>query len=150
MCSEVNKPNGQYYLPPNPTEIRRFITPRKVRDVPGVGKVLEQLLASIGISTCKQIIDDQLKIYAAFPSNVCSFLFNSALGIGTHDHSERVEDQRTISACRSFNGTSEPSLLEDYLRNFCDQVAGELKQKGANCRTVTVFMRSTTFQDTSR
>lgn len=150
ICSEVNKPNGQFYLPPVPSEIRKFTASRKVRDIPGVGHVLEQLLASLGISTCKQVIDDQLKVYAVFPSNVCTFLFNSALGIGTIDHSERVEDQRTISACRSFPVTSDPTALEEDLRGFCKQVSAEMKSKGATCRTVTVFLKNAVFQEFSR
>jgi DNA polymerase kappa len=150
MCSEVNKPNGQFYLPPIAAEIRRFVFGQKVRAVPGVGKVTEQLLTNIGISNCRQVIDEQLKVYVGFPQNVCTFLFNSALGIGTNDHSERVEDRRTISASKSFPNTNDPHLLEEHLRSFCDQVAAELKTKQAHCRTVTVFFKTETFQEMSR
>ena len=150
ICSEVKKPNGQFYLPPIPAEIRRFMFNRKVRDITGVGKVTGQLLTSIGIFTCKQIFEEQLKIYVGFPQNVCTFLFNSALGIGTTDHSERVEDQRSFSACKSFPPTNDLQVLEEHLQAFAEQISSELKAKSAYCRCVSLFHKTENFQEQSR
>lgn len=134
ICSQVNKPNGQYYLPPNAAEIRRFMLGRKVTDIPGVGKVL----------------DDICKVYICFPTATCTMLYNAALGIGTNDHSERLEDQRSFSACKTIPPTNEISVLESLIRGFSDQVALEMRRKSAQCRTVGVFLKSQFFEDTSR
>jgi len=150
ICSQVNKPNGQYYLAPNASEIRRFMLGRKVRDIPGVGKILEKLLNFIGILYCKHILDDICKVYVCFPTATCTMLYNAALGIGTNDHSERLEDQRSFSACKTIPATSDPHALEALVRGFCDQVALEMKRKQAQCRTVGVFLKSQFFEDTSR
>lgn len=150
ICSQINKPNGQYYLPPEATEIRRFMLGRKVRDIPGVGQVLEKLLNYIGIVYCKHILDDICKVYICFPTATYTMLYNSALGIGINDHSERLEDQRSYSACKTIPATGDPYVLEGLIRGFSDQVALELKRKNAQCRTVGVFLKSQFFEDVSR
>ena len=42
ICSELDKPNGQTYLSFDKQKILDFMAEKKVRDIPGVGSVLEQ------------------------------------------------------------------------------------------------------------
>lgn len=42
ICSELDKPNGQTYLAFDKQKILDFMAPKKVREIPGVGGVLEQ------------------------------------------------------------------------------------------------------------
>lgn len=150
ICSEVNKPNGQFYLRPEAEDIRRFMSDLDVSEIPKVGKVLKELLTSIGISTCRQVLEYAAKIAAGFPHTISTMLFNSALGIGTSDHSERIEDQRSLSVCHTFPPTSEPRLLEEHMRVFCDQLEAQLSERTAGCRTVTVFYKTESFQELSK
>ena len=46
---EKNKPNGQYFLRPDAETIRLFMKELSIRKLPGVGRVNERLLESIGI-----------------------------------------------------------------------------------------------------
>ena len=39
VCSDINKPNGQYVISSDPTEIRGFVDALPIRKVPGIGKV---------------------------------------------------------------------------------------------------------------
>lgn len=39
ICSEINKPDGFSYLAFDADKIEDFMRPKKVRDIPGVGKV---------------------------------------------------------------------------------------------------------------
>jgi DNA polymerase kappa len=41
ICSEIDKPNGQTYLAFDADKIEAFMFPKTVREIPGVGKVLE-------------------------------------------------------------------------------------------------------------
>lgn len=150
ICSEVNKPNGQFYLRPESEDIRRFMSDLDVSEIPKVGNVLKELLTSIDISTCRQVLENAAKIAACFPTNISTLLFNSALGIGTSDHSERIEDQRSLSVCHTFPPTSEPRVLEDHMRVFCDQLETQLNERIAGCRTVTVFYKTEAFQELSK
>lgn len=53
ICSDMNKPNGQTYLPANEEEIRKFMNKLPVRKLIGVGKVNEQILHGMGIQQCE-------------------------------------------------------------------------------------------------
>ena len=39
ICSDINKPNGQFSVPADPVRIRAFVDDLATRKVPGVGKV---------------------------------------------------------------------------------------------------------------
>jgi len=44
-----NKPNGQFHLPHTPEAIKDFLHGLPIRKIPGVGRVKERLLESIGV-----------------------------------------------------------------------------------------------------
>ena len=39
ICSDFNKPDGQFVLSPDPTELASFIASLSIRKVPGIGRV---------------------------------------------------------------------------------------------------------------
>src|SRR5262245_31648286 len=52
FCYDQNKPNGQFYLPFNRQTILSFMRDLSIRKIPGIGRVNERLLESIGIKLC--------------------------------------------------------------------------------------------------
>ena len=52
-----NKPNGQYMLQFEPAAVKAFMYDLPIRKIPGVGRVNERLLDSIGIEV--RILTDQ-------------------------------------------------------------------------------------------
>ena len=48
MASDINKPNGQFTVPFHRKGMLDFLDPKPVRKLPGVGKVTEHLLTSLG------------------------------------------------------------------------------------------------------
>jgi DNA polymerase kappa len=43
VCSDINKPNGQYYLPINSkSAVLKFVKDLRLRQIPGVGRVTER------------------------------------------------------------------------------------------------------------
>jgi len=65
ICSELDKPNGQTYLAFDTQKIIDFMAERKARDIPGVGACLEQILAGLNVTTCKEIYEHATEIYLA-------------------------------------------------------------------------------------
>ncbi|TAA36796.1 DNA polymerase IV [Pseudoxanthomonas winnipegensis] len=53
IASDWNKPNGQYVI--KPAQVEAFLTPLPVGRIPGVGKVAEQKLAELGITTVGEL-----------------------------------------------------------------------------------------------
>ncbi|KGI76928.1 DNA polymerase IV [Oleiagrimonas soli] len=49
IASDWNKPNGQFVI--RPSQVEAFLTPLDVGKIPGVGKVMQQRLAKLGIRT---------------------------------------------------------------------------------------------------
>ncbi|CAG8519469.1 5656_t:CDS:2, partial [Racocetra fulgida] len=59
ICSDLNKPNGQYRLQNNVDDIMNFIRPLSVRKIPGIGRVTEKILSEMDIKTCGEIFDNR-------------------------------------------------------------------------------------------
>jgi len=56
ICTDINKPNGQYRLPPDRDAIRAFVEALPIRKIPGVGKVTERLLAELGFTMAGHLV----------------------------------------------------------------------------------------------
>ena len=51
-----NKPNGQFHLPFEREAITAFMHDLPIRKIPGIGRVNERMLDSIGIKACLYLI----------------------------------------------------------------------------------------------
>lgn len=57
LCSNVRKPNGQFYLPPDREAILDFVQQTPVRKLSGVGKVMAKIIKELfGAETCQQLV----------------------------------------------------------------------------------------------
>lgn len=57
MCSNMNKPNGQFQLPSKLDEITAWLAPQSVRRLFGIGKVTaQQLVEGYNISICEDVV----------------------------------------------------------------------------------------------
>lgn len=54
IASDLNKPNGQYVIPPE--SVQDFIATLPLKKIPSVGKVTEQKLAELGLYTCADVV----------------------------------------------------------------------------------------------
>ncbi len=77
---------------------------RKARDIPGVGGVLEQMLAGMEIQTCQHIYEKATEIYLCLSEHQFEFLVKASLGISrqTHDESAGNVAKRSVSVSKSF------------------------------------------------
>ncbi|XP_042412181.1 DNA polymerase kappa-like isoform X3 [Zingiber officinale] len=67
VCSDINKPNGQFILPNDRDAVMTFISSLPIRKVGGIGKVTEQILREVlGISTCTEILQKGALLHALF------------------------------------------------------------------------------------
>ncbi|WP_392551510.1 DNA polymerase IV [Orbus wheelerorum] len=53
IASDMNKPNGQYVIPPD--NVQEFIINLPLKKIPGVGKVTEKKLAELGLIYCRDV-----------------------------------------------------------------------------------------------
>lgn len=150
MATEMNKPNGQFYVTPERVAIIEFIEKQKVRKVPGIGKVLEKILNELGVNLCADIFKKKLEISFVFNESSFSFLVRSALGLGSTHHTQKSDDQKTISFSKSFPPTANTKDLENKLNEFCEQLAKELSEKDAECKNITVYAKTSSYETLNR
>lgn len=63
-----------------------------VRKIPGIGRMTELVLASLGIYTCQDVLDKAVEIYLSFSERTSHFLLRCAMGISRNYHEEDDED----------------------------------------------------------
>ena len=63
VASDWRKPDGQFVVPP--ARVEPFLTPLPVGKIPGVGKVMQQRLAGLGVETVGQLRDLPLALLEA-------------------------------------------------------------------------------------
>ncbi|QIR15312.1 DNA polymerase IV [Shewanella aestuarii] len=119
IASDLNKPNGQYVIPPE--NIPEFIKTLPLRKIPGVGKVTAQKLSDLGLETCADVQDyPQHKLLDKF-GKFGAVLIERANGI----------DPRAISNNRLRKSVGvETTLAQDiFTLAQCHQVLPQLIQE---------------------
>lgn len=94
ICSNMNKPNGQFSVPHDRTAIMEFMAALSCRKVNGIGRVLERELASVGINTCGDIFSHRQYLQQLFGDKTYEFLLRCYLGLGRTSVQPAVEYER--------------------------------------------------------
>ncbi|KAJ7335859.1 hypothetical protein JRQ81_013800 [Phrynocephalus forsythii] len=148
MCSDQNKPNGQYRIPPERDAVMNFIKDLAIRKVPGIGKVTEKMLKALGIVTCTDLYQQRALISLLFSETSWRNFLEISLGLGS-THLERDGERKSMSTERTFN---EISATEQYslCKELCSDLAEDLKKEGLKARTVTLKLKNVNFEVKTR
>eukprot|EP00299_Pterocystis_sp_00344_P012049 c5732_g1_i1.p1 GENE.c5732_g1_i1~~c5732_g1_i1.p1 ORF type:complete len:572 (+),score=129.30 c5732_g1_i1:65-1717(+) len=152
ICSEVNKPNNQFVLPSDEQSIQQFMHTLPVRKIPGIGSVCQELLKSLGVVTCSDVLEHAVIIYQLFSANTSRFLLRSALGIATAIRDETESNLRkSLSYERTFRDLSDPEQLCQMFEKLAVEVHKDwLAKKLPPFRTITVKFKTDDFVVNSR
>ncbi len=148
VASDQAKPHGLLWVPAGVEE--SFLAPLGVRRIPGIGKVTESALKSLGIQTVGQL--------AALPVEQLDRVFGqwgSALyrkGRGQDAYEFVIDaEPKSISHNRTFGAdTADPELLGSTLSWLCQKAAKRLRDAGLWARTVTLTLRYAGFTTVTR
>jgi DNA polymerase kappa len=66
VCSDINKPDGQYVLRSDRSAVVSFVSTLPVRKISGIGRVAERVLASLGVTQCGHLLESCGTIGALF------------------------------------------------------------------------------------
>eukprot|EP00053_Salpingoeca_punica_P015802 m.146232 g.146232 ORF g.146232 m.146232 type:complete len:743 (-) comp16804_c0_seq1:1791-4019(-) len=148
ICTDWNKPNGQYYLPPVRADILAFLHPLPCRKIPFIGKVTEQVLGGLGVNNCKELFEQRYLIHQLFSEISSNFFLRAALGI----QSEEREDQprKSMSTERTFYGISDPAKLRAKCSELCQHLAEDLASEDLEGKCITIKLKTTAFKVLSR
>ena len=140
ICSDINKPNGDYFLKNDIDFIETFMKHLNIRKIPCIGQKTEIKLNLLGIFKCNDIIDRFVDLYYLFPSNVFEFYYSSAIGIGGIYHSVSKE-AKTVSSSDTFKSTKNMNEIEDFFKAVVSNLIKSITEMNCKGKTITVEIR---------
>ncbi|RYR10052.1 hypothetical protein Ahy_B05g078518 [Arachis hypogaea] len=150
VCSDINKPNGQYVLPNDRMAVMTFISSLPIRKIGGIGKVTEHILKAVfGINTCEQMLEKASYLCALFSQSTADFFFSVGLGLGKTDSPE-VRFRKSISNERTFSATEDEVLLYKKLAELAEMLSTDMQKEGLCGRTLTLKLKTSSFEVRTR
>ncbi|KAG6001206.1 hypothetical protein E4U43_001389 [Claviceps pusilla] len=151
ICSNVNKPNGQFVLPNDRASIMRFMRTLPTRKVNGIGRVLERQLQELGISTCGDIYEYRHYLNSLFGRKAFEFLLGCYLGLGrTKLQSAEKYEHKSIGTESTFREMSDPLEIRDKLQCIAKDLEQDLRRAECKGRTLCLKVKLHTFEVLSR
>ncbi len=153
IASDQAKRNGVLWVLPG-TEAR-YLAPLEVRKIPGVGKVTEANLHSIGIYRIGDLAALEDKVLESRFGKWGLALAGKSLGrdaggwfdaeIGSRGAPKSVSHEHTFN-----EDTHDQARLESTLAHLAEKVARRLREHGLKARTIQLKLRDTDFNTITR
>jgi DNA polymerase kappa len=154
IASDINKPNGQFVLPPSTAAVLAFLEQRPVRKLPGIGRVTEKLLAACGAVTCGDVLQRAPALSLLLSRSNFEFVFESSLGNGETARPAELAPgeagRKGMSVERTFNNMSDQGALERKLRELAAALSEHLSSEGLRARQVTLKLKTVAFEVRTR
>ncbi|KZV59310.1 DNA/RNA polymerase [Peniophora sp. CONT] len=151
ICSDKNKPNGQFHLPHDREAIVHFMHDLSIRKVPGIGRVNERILESIGVKTCGDIFRERVVLYLMDKQFGVHFLLRTHLGIASNVVQPHArEERKSIGSERTFNTISDKEQILKKLDEIATELEDDMSESGWSGRTITLKYKLDTFQTFTR
>lgn len=151
ICSNKNKPNGQFRVPNNRVAIMEFMRDLPVRKVNGVGRVFERELDSIGIKTCGDIYPQRALLTKLFGEKAFQFLAQCYLGLGrTKIEPVETHERKSVSTETTFHAIDNKEEIRKKLRWAADELAQDLERTQFKGRTLCLKVKLHTFEVLTR
>ena len=153
VCSGKAKPHGVLYVVPG--QEAKFLAPLDVRDIPGVGKVTEQKLHSLGILTVGDIANIKDSFLEEHLGQWGLALAGKARGedAGGWFDGQIGEDEaaKSISHEHTYNeDTADVEQIESTLMRLSEMVGRRLREQQFHARTLQLKLRYKDFTTITR
>ena len=153
VASDQAKPNGILWVVPG--QEGAFLAPLDVRRIPGVGKVMEKNLHSLGIRKVGDLARlDEAFLEQRFGKWGLALAGKShGLDAGGWFDSEIGADEtpKSISHEHTFSeDTADLAQIEAILSRLCEMVGRRLREHGLRARTIQLKLRYTDFSTITR
>ncbi|XP_054138600.1 DNA polymerase kappa [Melozone crissalis] len=149
MCSDRNKPNGQYRISPERQAVLDFLKDLPIRKVPGIGKVTEKMLKALGIVTCSELYQHRALLSLLFSEVSWRNFLDISLGLGS-THLEKDGERKSMSTERTFSEINTAEDQYSLCRELCRDLAQELQKEGLKGKTVTLKLKNVNFEVKTR
>ncbi|XP_063479210.1 DNA polymerase kappa isoform X5 [Symphalangus syndactylus] len=149
VCSDKNKPNGQYQILPNRQAVMDFIKDLPIRKVSGIGKVTEKMLKALGIITCTELYQQRALLSLLFSETSWHYFLHISLGLGP-THLTRDGERKSMSVERTFSEINKAEEQYSLCQELCSELAQDLQKERLKGRTVTIKLKNVNFEVKTR
>lgn len=149
VCSDRNKPNGQFMLKPDHQVILDFVQELPIRKISGIGRVSEQMLKALGIETCRDLYTKRDLLYLLHSPISFKFLIRVSLGLGNTSIGTDSK-RKSMGTEVTFPEMSKPDELMEMCDNLCQSVAEDMTKQKLKGKTVTIKLKTVNFEVKSR
>ncbi|KAJ7497255.1 DNA/RNA polymerase [Mycena latifolia] len=147
IAPNLNKPNGQFHLPFESEAIVSFMRELPIRRVPGIGRVSERLLESIGIKTCGDIFTHRATLSLMDKQFGLMHLLRTHLGIASNSvEPPQREERKSIGAERTFQPLGDKQKILEKLEEVCAELESDMEETQWTGRTITLKYKLDTFE----
>ncbi|KAK3291824.1 uncharacterized protein B0H64DRAFT_478004 [Chaetomium fimeti] len=151
ICSNMNKPNGQFVLPRDRAAIMAFMRDLSCRQVNGIGRVLERELASVGVKTCGDIYAQRQYLDRLFGQKTYEFLLRCHLGLGrTNIQPAEDYERKSVGTERTFRDMGDPVQLREKLRRIAEELESDMRKAECKGRTLCLKVKLHSFEVLTR
>lgn len=121
IASSFRKPDGLTVVEPQNTE--SFLSPLKVSDIPGVGKITEEKFAEMNLKTVEDLKKvDIFTLNKMFGRKISSYLYNAARGIDEDPVAERAPSIQYSRIVTLKEDSKDFEFLAKSLDEICDDL----------------------------
>lgn len=147
ICSNMNKPNGQFRLANNRNVIIAFMRDLPTRKVNGVGRVFERELDAVGVKTCGDIYASRQYLAKLFGDKAFQFLVQCYLGLGrTKVQPAEEYERKSVGTESTFADMSGHVELRDKLRWTAEELEKDMQRTGFKGRTLVLKVKLHTYE----
>lgn len=147
ICSNKNKPNGQFNLARDRQTVMDFMKTLPTRKVNGIGRVFERELDAIGIKTCGDIYAQRAYLSSLFGQKAFQFLMQCYLGLGrTQIAPAEDHERKSVGTETTFRELGSPDSLRQKLRSIAEELEGDLKRTEFKGRTLCIKIKLHTYE----
>lgn len=150
ICSDFNKPNGQYVLENDRNSILQFLQNLPIRKVGGIGRVSEAHLQSMDIRTVGDMLLQKSLFPLCFSPLAQESFLRTALGLPGRPSSSDPR-RKSISVERTFSPTSDFTTLCDIHSEICEMLEEDIRKAGVTGgKTITLKLKLSSFDVLTR
>jgi len=148
VASEQAKPHGLVWVAPGSES--EFLAPLPVRRIPGIGRVTEGALKTLGVDSIAQLQAMPLDRLEEHFGQWGVALFRKARGIDAYEFFVDAE-AKSLSHNQTFGqDTNDRSQLQATLSYLCQKASKRMRDAGLHARTVTLTLRYADFRTITR
>lgn len=151
ISSNMNKPDGQFYLKSERQAIMAFMRDLPTRKVNGIGRVFERELDAIGVKTCGDIYDHRGILARLFGEKAFQFLMQTYLGLGrTNVQPSEEYERKSVGTESTFHDMRGSDSLRAKLRHTAEELEKDLRRTEFKGRTLVLKVKLHTYEVLTR